>query len=202
MQQPKLGVPERRWSPFGIALLTLIASSAAIYSCRDATEPSVSSEQTQPVARSTDPTTLGEWSPVFDWPVVAIHLHLLPTGKVLSFGRMRAGVPQLWDPTTNKFTPKPVGRDIFCAGHVFLPDGRLFVAGGRGDHDVEGIKDVNIFNPFTEEWESAPPMNYARWYPTATLLPNGEVAVVAGTDENKVHVEIPEVWTGSGWRRW
>ena len=38
----------------------------------------------------------GQWSAPFFWPVVAVHLHLLPSGRVLSWGRV--GEAQLWDP--------------------------------------------------------------------------------------------------------
>lgn len=288
MQTSRPGTSSRGWSPLRVGLLTIAASGAVIYSCRDASEPVGPSQEIPtpsasltevnfdaillsyvcgtdfavrnenpdevqvtyqvigtaeqgdltlpaPPAGSTfsetlfstqnvgtvqllyqgseivevanggvscppDESAVGQWTPVFDWPIVAIHLHLLPTGKILSFGRKRDGDPQLWNPATNEFVAKPVGSDVFCAGHAFLPDGRLLVAGGRYLADVQGIPDVNIFNPFTEQWEPAPPMTYARWYPTTTVLSNGEVAVVAGTDENKQHVGVPEVWTGSGWR--
>jgi galactose oxidase len=187
------------WRPQSLSLLGLAAATAFVAGCRDANqEPTTPSQPASPVVASVGADTVGEWTPPFSWPDVAIHLALLPTGKVLSFGRARE--PQLWDPATNQFTEKPIGSDVFCSGHAFLPDGRLLVAGGRYLQDVQGIKDVNIFNPFTEAWEPAPPMTYARWYPTTTVLSNGEVAVVAGTDENKVHVELPEVWSGTGWR--
>ena len=42
------------------------------------------------VASSAD---AGSWGSPFPWPVVAVHLHLLPTGKVLSWGL--AGTPQI-----------------------------------------------------------------------------------------------------------
>src|SRR4051812_33358011 len=35
---------------------------------------------------------VGQWSAPFPWRVVAVHLHLLPNGKVLSWGRV--GPPQ------------------------------------------------------------------------------------------------------------
>ncbi|HYC32213.1 MAG TPA: hypothetical protein VEB59_07975, partial [Gemmatimonadales bacterium] len=147
-----------------------------------------------------DPVSAGLWGPLFDWPIVAIHLNLLPTGKIFSFTRQRDGQPQLWDPATGVFTPKPVASDVFCSGHAFLPDGRLLVVGGRYTADNLGIADVNIFNPWTEAWEAGPPMKHARWYPTATVMGNGEVVVTAGTDQLGVHVTEPEVFSGSGWR--
>ena len=51
--------------------------------------------------------TSGEWTTPFDWPVVAVHLHLLPSGQVLSWGR--AGEPQVWD---------PVDRPVHACGQL------------------------------------------------------------------------------------
>src|SRR5438067_1643747 len=57
----------------------------------------------------------GKWDPKFDWPNVAIHVHLLPTGKVMFWSRREKGegldphncTPRLWDPTTGAFTTLP-----------------------------------------------------------------------------------------------
>jgi hypothetical protein len=141
---------------------------------------------------------LGQWSPLFPAPVVAVHLHLLPTGKVLSWGR--DGDPQVWDPATGTFRGVPAPSWLFCAGHDFMSDGRLLVTGGHLDND-RGLPNGNVFDPATESWKTLPAMAQGRWYPTSTTLPNGEVLTVAGRDENQVNVEIPEIWNGSGWRR-
>jgi hypothetical protein len=88
---------------------------------------------------------------------------------------------------------------MFCAGHVLLADGRLLVAGGHIS-DMHGLPNTNIFDPNTETWVVAPPMHYARWYPTLTTLANGEVLSLSGEDENGNLVGPPEVWNGSSWR--
>jgi len=139
----------------------------------------------------------GSWSPQFPWPVVAIHLSLLPSGKVLSWGL--AGTPQIWDPTTGEFTAVASPALLFCAGHTFLPDGRLFVAGGHIASD-RGIPDITIFSPGAEEWKPSTPMRRGRWYPTATMLANGSVVIMAGRDEASTEVAEPEVWSSSGVR--
>ena len=36
----------------------------------------------------------------------------------------------LWDPVKNTFKNIPTPKDLFCAGHTQLPDGKLLVAGG------------------------------------------------------------------------
>ena len=141
--------------------------------------------------------TSGEWSAPFDWPVVAVHLHLLPSSQVLSWGRV--GEPQIWDPATGGFTAAASASRLFCSGHAFLADGRLLVTGGHiSDH--HGLPDANIFDAPTRRWTTVAPMSRGRWYPTSTTLPDGEVLTLAGRDEDGAEVDIPEVWTGSRWR--
>jgi galactose oxidase len=141
--------------------------------------------------------TVGEWTPPFSWPVVAVHLHLLPNGRVLSWGRV--GAATLWDPPTGDFVTVPSTTMLFCSGHSFLADGRLLVTGGHLS-DQRGLPDANIFDPATATWTSVESMHRGRWYPTSTTLPDGQVVTLAGTDQNGVEVEIPEVWTGNSWR--
>ncbi len=150
-----------------------------------------------PPAAQEPEATVGEWSAPFDWPVVAVHLHLLPSGQLLSWGRI--GEPQVWDPATGVFTVAASASMLFCSGHAFLPDGRLLVTGGHlSDH--HGLPDANIFDATTRGWTGVAPMSRGRWYPTSTTLPDGEVLTLAGRDEEGAEVEIPEVWTGSHWR--
>jgi galactose oxidase len=67
----------------------------------------------------------GQWTRLQDFPVIPIDSHLLPSGKVMMWGRP-GNQGYLWDPTTQAITALPdVGYDVFCAGHAFLADGRL-----------------------------------------------------------------------------
>ena len=141
---------------------------------------------------------VGQWSAVFPAPIVQLHVHLLTDGTVLSWGRI--GDPQVWDPATGAFTAVPAPSWLFCAGHDFLPDGRLLVAGGH-IADGHGLPNTNLFDPATHSWQVGPPMAQGRWYPTNTTLPDGEMLTVGGTDENMTIDTIPEVWDGTRWRQ-
>ena len=141
---------------------------------------------------------MGEWSTVKPTPVIQLHVHLLLDGTVLTWGRV--GDPQVWDPATGSFTAVPSPSLLFCAGHDYLPDGRLFVAGGH-IMDLHGLPNANVFDPVTKTWEALPAMAAGRWYPTNTTLPNGDVLVLAGTDTAGANVLIPEVWNGTSWRQ-
>jgi galactose oxidase len=139
----------------------------------------------------------GEWSQPFALPIVAVHLHLLPNRKVLLFSHEH---PQLWDRSANTFTQIAPPHWLYCAGHAFLPDGRLLVAGGHLQNN-HGLPDAGLFNYSTASWTVIAPMVRGRWYPTLTTLGSGQVVAIAGRDQSATHVLIPEVWTGSLWRR-
>jgi galactose oxidase-like protein len=141
------------------------------------------------------PASAGQWSAPFAWPNVAVHLSLLPTGKVLSFGL--SGTPQVWDPITGRFISVPTPAVIFCSGHAFLPDGRLLISGGNNDRNVaaNGIADNTIFNPTTLSFSRSVRMRRGRWYPTTTMLANGDMVILSGKDEVGVTVREPEVWS-------
>ena len=143
----------------------------------------------------------GTWTAPFPWPNIAVHLTLLPTGKVLSFGL--SGVPQVWNPANGNFTSAPTPSVIFCSGHSLLADGRLLASGGNSDPNVgaNGIPDNTIFDPVTERWSRAAPMRYARWYPTNTTLANGDVLILAGRDLAGANVREHEVWSNGALRR-
>ncbi len=131
---------------------------------------------------------VGKWQVVTtDSKVVATHAALLRTGKVLYFhARSFPMWAKLFNPATNQvqspnyeipdWPSAPIEpQALFCAGHCFLPDGILLVAGGerpRPPRAFRGLRYTYIFNPATETWAVAPVTNRlmadGRWYPTLT----------------------------------
>jgi hypothetical protein len=162
------------------------------------TSPDLTRVESVQIELHTSGVESGQWSEVMSWPIVAIHAMMLPSGKVLAINRIRT--PQIWDPATNEFTPVPAPANLFCAGHALLPDGRVFLAGGHID-DNQGLPNVTTFSPVTEQWTSFTPMQRGRWYPTTTVMGNGDVVIMAGRDENSVEVTIPEVWSNGALRQ-
>jgi hypothetical protein len=142
--------------------------------------------------------TVGEWSPVQNWPVVAVHASLLPTGKVLVWTdyTINNGA-QIWTPGTGNFTAKNYATtSLFCSGHAFLPDGRLLIAGGIvGLSDSVGPRESTFFDPVTEAFSPGPLMSQGRYYPSTTTLPDGRVLVMAGvTTCSTCIADRPEVY--------
>jgi galactose oxidase len=151
------------------------------------------------------PSEVGQWSGVKTWPFPAVHAAMLPTGKVMFFSEFEFGDdgPYLWTPETDALEQlSPPGYNIFCAGHAFLADGRLLIAGGHITSD-HGLPDASLFDPFTLRWTRLPDMADGRWYPTVTTLPNGEMLVTAGATEDSSNNTIPEIFSPEtlSWRR-
>jgi galactose oxidase len=156
-------------------------------------------------------STAGSWTNPTPWPLVAIHSALLPTGKVMTWGRMELTVPEyprIWDPVADPQATQsqaqaqyPVTNNPFCAGDALMPDGRLLVAGGHYNTN-SGRPTAETFDPIALAWSQVPNMRAGRWYPTVTALANGEMLVESGPDSAMIPDSIPEVLQVDGtWRQ-
>lgn len=155
-----------------------------------------------------DPSVVGQWSAPM-WPgFIPIHVSVLPNGKVLMWGRDtffnqfgqekdadNYSQSYVFDPAVNGFTAFPFNSttNLFCSGHSFLPDGRLFVSGGHNGDDGLGEPLTNIVDPATNAYSPGPVMNAGRWYPTNCALGNGETLVASGSDEGGARNPEPQV---------
>ncbi|MFI9200117.1 galactose oxidase-like domain-containing protein [Streptomyces sp. NPDC053048] len=93
----------------------------------------------------------GHWD-VVDVPkeyrINTIHAALLHTGKVLLIAgsgnnaanfKAKSFRTVLWDPRKDTYKDIPTPKDLFCAGHTQLADGKLLVAGGTQRYEkLEG----------------------------------------------------------------
>jgi len=142
---------------------------------------------------------MGQWSPVFTLPLVAISNTVLPDGRLAMWSRVEDAA--LWNWRDNTFKSVPAPTSVFCATQSFLTDGRMMVAGGHITDD-HGLRFVNLFDPRTSTWAPGEPMRAGRWYPTMINLPEGEFLIVGGATELGVQNPIPEVRRADGsWRQ-
>jgi fibronectin type 3 domain-containing protein len=141
---------------------------------------------------------IGQVSAIIQWPAVAIHAALTPSGKILTFqGDFAQGGQQyLWDPVTGVQQQIPnAPSDLFCAGQAVLDDGRPLIIGGTATSGGLGIRDITAFNWQNEQWQTLAPMHYPRWYATGTTLSDGRVLVNSGYNTGAGDiVAVPEIY--------
>jgi hypothetical protein len=150
------------------------------------------------------------------WPIVPIHMALLPDGRVLNFGSSTNGaqgasfVYDIWSPAAgtgadaHMVLPNTTGTNFFCAGQSLLSTlGIVAMVGGTylpSKAVYTGLNNTTLFTPATNTVASGPAMEYPRWYPSMLALPNGQVLVAGGWTSPGSPVETPELFTyGAGW---
>ena len=141
------------------------------------------------------PSDYGQWGAVMDWPDRATHSILMHTGKVLWFWGLTHAT-WVWDPVTETNSPPQTPNlNLQCAGHVVLADGRILTIGGDGVTNLEPPA-TRLFDPRTHTWSDGSDMAYGRWYPTATLLPDGRVIAVSGRQQHspQMTATTPEIY--------
>lgn len=153
----------------------------------------------------------GSWSVLpTQNPVRSMHSVVLDNGKVLliagsgnSEENFDAGTftSAVYDPANGSYKVIPTPKDMFCAGHVQLQDGRVLVLSGNkaypvvGGHGYEGFKDSYIFDPATETYTKTNDLNDGHWYPSATELGNGDVISFGGLREDSTGSVTTEYWS-------
>ncbi|MDN3722577.1 hypothetical protein QW131_33340 [Roseibium salinum] len=158
----------------------------------------------------------GEWSDILSWPIIPLHSIVLPDGNVLSFGTDEKGMQggqfiyDLWDPVANvhRVLPNTTGTNIFCSNMAIDPKtGNVIIMGGDANGTskaLAGLDDVVVFDYRTQTIREAEQgdMAQARWYGTELTLPNGDILVLGGRDENYRGATIPEVYNAeTGFRQ-
>ncbi|MCW5632879.1 MAG: putative Ig domain-containing protein [Rubrivivax sp.] len=154
-----------------------------------------------------DANVKGVFGPVQPWPLIPLHVTLLPDGRVLGYGTDTNGIQtglfvySVWDPVSNThqtFT-NSTGTDLFCSSPLLLPGGEgVTIAGGdnwTGTSTTNtGNNNSNLFNPATNTMARGPNMALPRWYATSTMLLNGEIFVQGGLGG----VAYPEIRAANG----
>ncbi|GAA1878888.1 galactose oxidase-like domain-containing protein [Streptantibioticus ferralitis] len=164
------------------------------YDMEDATQPTPGDACSAGAA-----CTQGSWQVMpFKNPVRSMHAVVLRNGKVLlvagsgnSPELFQAGTftSAVYDPKNGSFVTIPTPVDMFCGGHVQLSDGRVLILSGTkaysdSSHGYEGIKDSYIFDPATNSYTKTNDLHDGHWYPSATVLGNGDVITFGGLKED------------------
>jgi Domain of unknown function (DUF1929) len=137
----------------------------------------------------------GVFGPVIQWPIIPIHVVLLPDGRVMSYGTDTSGnqsgqfLYDVWDPAlgtgadAHSVLPNTTSTDIFCCCQSVMTNGQVCITGG--DLTIDGQRNyannkTTIFMPATNTITSGTAMNYPRWYPSLVSLPDGRLTVFGG----------------------
>lgn len=195
---------------------------AATLSACGGSDDNAGEEDHSPV--NTDPNTIGQFGEVFDWPIVSMHMALLPDGRVMSFGTSSNGSQgaelhySVWDPSQGTgaasmlLLPNTTSTDISCAGQTLVPaTGELLIVGG--DRTIDGQRnyansDVNLFDASTNQLRrQVQSMAFQRWYATAVTTGDGQQIVLGGLLDRRfdppsiIPAVTPEIYRpGAGWK--
>lgn len=200
---PRIPPTAARFSARATLFALALVLALATFPDASRTAPKGAGGAAAPQTGSPQWKTQGKFDAPVNWPAstpLMIHASVLPDGRVLFWGRDKAtdqfGNPttddvvgrskaRIWNPAANTFQVVDNSTtNLFCSGHSFLPDGRLFVAGGHKDapwRTRAGDEKINIFNPATNSWSNGPAMEKGRWYPFTVALEDGRVAILGGS---------------------
>lgn len=149
----------------------------------------------------------GIWSDIKPLPIVPASAANLSNGKILMwssyerydyYGDGRKTATAIYDPVTDSTSEKLVQHtrhDMFCPGIANLPDGRILVSGGSSGEET------SIYNPDTDQWETAPAMNLGRGYHSNVTLSDGGVFTVGGSWRGGTGGKSAEVFRDGQWQR-
>ena len=92
---------------------------------------------------------------------------------------------EVYDPATGQWTPSG-SLNTFRGQHTMtlLQDGRALIAGGwNGTLDPDAaFASAELYDPFTGQWAYTGSMNNSRSWFTTTLLPDGRILAVGGSN--------------------
>jgi N-acetylneuraminic acid mutarotase len=201
-------------SALSISLLILVLAAAAACGSADDSTPAASQTGSTETESDSDVPAVSEGGGVF---VVSGELTdrrkdhsvlILQDGTLMVAGGRSSGggqrVPRLksaeiYDPATEQWkylalmVNADLGREHPAA--TVLSDGKVLVTGGANSSN-DPQKTTEIYDPAADTWTAGPKLKVWRWKHTQTLLPDGRVLIVGGTDDlsqlTKVSVYDPE----------
>jgi len=210
---------------FVLALLAS-ASTPALAQSLPVAIPAVTDPRFSNLTIPATAPTQGMWSASFAWPLVALHLAVLPDGQVLSYGTpLGQGVQDgrtfdRWNPLSavvsqgHTTVANSANVDSFCAAGVLQTGGAMLVSGGDSNASSGNLsKNSTVFNyAVNTATTQSSVMAQNRWYASMIKLADGRTMITGGglpyvvnayqdpaANLNNVSM-TPEVWTpDAGW---
>ncbi len=122
---------------------------------------------------------------------------LLPSGKVLIAGGFDGNIflysltAELYDPTTDTFTPTGQMQTVRAAPALTLPSGHVLVAGGETTGS-NYLSSSELYDPATGSFDTFVSMTTAR-LTALVLLPDGRVLAAGGTINGDIGTNTAEI---------
>ena len=157
-------------------------------------------------AAPTDPSQVGSWS--YDQPFPsdfnAIHVICSPTGKCLLAAGSGRNARNFAAKTFRSYVYNTVTKtkkliytpdDLFCSGHVLLPDGRALIVGGTAAYNpFKGSATQYVFDFNSETYQRVSDMSVGRWYPSVVTMSDGKQLITSGFDQTGMKTSLVETF--------
>jgi len=183
------------WIRFAVVMVAITMSATGAFAQKKKT-PRGAHEHREPRQALVIPSTAnitGTWTTLDNGsPINPVHVALLHTGNLLviqgsgNYPGNDVFAAAIFYPATGLMSTFPIYADMFCNGMAILPDGRPLVVGGTLTYDTSptnfftGSPMSALFDPAGGMFTRGPNMADGRWYPTATVLPDGTVMAISG----------------------
>ncbi len=197
-----------------LTALGYAASSGSVVTASSLTMYGTPSEEatldsSSKAAISTNPGVVGQWGSTIGFPLVPVAAAMLPDNQLLTWSAdsdesfapegtanyTQTAILNLNTGVVTQVAVSNTDHNMFCPGVAILPDGEIIVSGGDTDDAT------SIYNPATDSWSKASPLNIPRGYNGMTLLSNGQAFTLGGSWSGGVGGKYAEVWSPtSGWR--
>jgi hypothetical protein len=136
----------------------------------------------------------GVWTagPPTEFPHALQSAVTLRDGRIMIAGGYGGG-PEIFNPTTNRWSP--AGSARFRAFPVMeaLADGTVLLAAGVGMYG-HALTSSRIYDPASGRWTAGGPLKIGRDLPVSSMLPDGRVLVAGGGGPNFRQVRSAEVF--------
>ncbi|GLC33481.1 hypothetical protein PLESTB_000079600 [Pleodorina starrii] len=147
----------------------------------------------EPPVTSTELLTYGKFDIIGIGMIVAVHMVHLPGSDRYLFMERPSGyhpdrsntIAGMFDVVARNFTHVYSPDGLFCCGHTLTDSGNVLVVGGHQANAgyPDGMRSIRTFDRSGTDLRlrKVRELNWRRWYPSATLLPDGKVLIMGGT---------------------